>query len=746
MPVNYTADTRKLQARAYLYTNTNNTLITTFYDGLLGFEVQRVAEDTKFFGMVVCQRLNVKLRPTTTELLTSRNFQIGISGADGEEEFNFPKFYISQVNTDEQTGEKSITCYDWIKQTETATFNDLNITAPYTFGDILTAIASRYGAETQYINISNSIIDTNFPTGANLEGKEKLKDCLKWIAEYMGAVIYINDANNLIIRRLNKDGDANWIIGQSNQYALKSGDTKRLGKVINVTELGDNVEAHTTETGSTQVIIENPFIAVKNPATVVNNLINVLGGITITPFEMEWRGNLNMKIGQKLQINTAEASISTFLLDETITYNGGLTSKMRWHWDTSKEGDESANPSTIGDAIYSTIAKVDKVNKRIDLAISDVQDSMETYIDTAIDEVNGDINTLRNRVQTNESNISQLTLDQNSITGRVSAVESTTTTIQTNLGACAGAGRNLFIAKNRQNNMYYKVSTDEIISWTHCILSDKIPVNGGQKIILQTWQPVIENVEDNNSIYYACIVYLDAQDNKLTYSGSSYYNEEYKVMVRTCPANTAYVYVYYHMSNQQPSVVNWNPYGECQIKVEVGEYPTVWTIAPEDTEQSFSTLTERVSSLELSADGINANVSSLQENVADVRSDLTEAITSTNTTINSIQQQVNAKVTATDVSIAISEALSDGVESVTTSTGYRFDKDGLTISKNNSDISTVIDNEGMVVSTQFEDVLTATNSGVNALNLTARNFLIIGTRSRLQDYGTNQTGIFWIGD
>ena len=44
-----------------------------------------------------------------------------------------------------------------------------------------------------------------------------------------------------------------------------------------------------------------------------------------------------------------------------------------------------------------------------------------------------------------------------------------------------------------------------------------------------------------------------------------------------------------------------------------------------------------------------------------------------------------------------------------------------------------------------EAVLTANNIGVDAVNLHATTYLIIGNNSRLEDFGDNRTGCFWIG-
>ena len=700
MAVDYTSAVRDIRAQARFY-NSSGTYVTNLRNYLIQFEIQRVAEDTKFFGQVITQRLSIKFLNTTTPKV-GRYIQLELFTDVNEIETPFPHFHISQVNTDDVNRTVTATAYDWLKQTEEATVDDLALTVPYTIGDFLNAIAVKYGHTYSVVNIAESALNTSYAQGANLDGKESLKDCLGWIAEVLGAIVYVDNTDTLIIKRLSKDGEADFTIDKDNYFKLTSGANKRLAKVISVTELGDNIEAHTTESGSTQVIRNNPFIEARsNPEAVVNNLINVLGGITLAPFELEWKGNPNIQIGDKLTIAAKDTStITSFLLDEVINYDGGLSSKMRYHWDENKEEDTFANPSTIGDAIYSTYAKVDKINKQISLVVSDVE-AIETTQEDLI------------------NHLSNIDL------------------------------RNMFINSKAERTLY-KSTTDYKLS----DYGVETVLNGSKiTISFDAISTEADTIVDMYPRYNP--------DSPTNHSGSVNKNfftigTEWARYSKTLTMPTAsYPWVSWRFRSNT-SVTGGSGTAHVtykNVKLELGETATPYTVAPEDIEsgletaqENITTIQSSVSSLTQTANEINATVTSIQADVDGLGTNLQEAIDSTNTTINSIQQQVNAKVTSTDVSLAISEALSNGVDSVTTSTGYRFDKDGLTISKSNSDISTQIDNEGMRVSTQFEDVLTATNSGVNALNLTARNFLIIGTRSRLQDYGTDQTGIFWIGD
>lgn len=89
------------------------------------------------------------------------------------------------------------------------------------------------------------------------------------------------------------------------------------------------------------------------------------------------------------------------------------------------------------------------------------------------------------------------------------------------------------------------------------------------------------------------------------------------------------------------------------------------------------------------------------------------------------------------------------IDSVTTSSGYTFNADGLTIYRDGEEIKSLLCNTGMYVTRSDEEVLTADNTGVSAINLSARQYLIVGENSRFEDYssdaGTKRTACFYIG-
>ena len=127
--------------------------------------------------------------------------------------------------------------------------------------------------------------------------------------------------------------------------------------------------------------------------------------------------------------------------------------------------------------------------------------------------------------------------------------------------------------------------------------------------------------------------------------------------------------------------------------------------------------------------------------VAEAKKEVTDSV-------NELSQKVEMKIDASEVSIVVEEAIANGVDRVETKTGYKFDTDGLNIHKQGTEIKNTIDNTGMYVKKNGDNILVAGTDGVEATDLHAKTYLVIGAndgRSRFEDYGTNRTACFWVG-
>lgn len=185
------------------------------------------------------------------------------------------------------------------------------------------------------------------------------------------------------------------------------------------------------------------------------------------------------------------------------------------------------------------------------------------------------------------------------------------------------------------------------------------------------------------------------------------------------------------------------------IKFEKGNKATDWTPAPEDIDADIETvITEtntKTSNLETKTDGIIAEVS----NIKTIQETTTNSLGVINTDITTLKESVETKMDSNSVNIAINTALQNGVTKVNTTTGFRLDEDGLTISKTGREMSTNINEDGMEIKRGEDTQLLANNEGVTAYDLRAKTYLIVADRSRFENYEKNgkpQTGCFWVGD
>ena len=157
---------------------------------------------------------------------------------------------------------------------------------------------------------------------------------------------------------------------------------------------------------------------------------------------------------------------------------------------------------------------------------------------------------------------------------------------------------------------------------------------------------------------------------------------------------------------------------------------------------------ERLTQLSVTADGLTALVQSQQQQVQEVKDaqeDAQNALEGLDQSVQEISSRVDLALTSDQVEIAIEKKLAQGVDTVTTKTGFTFDDVGLTVSKTGSEMTTQVTEDGMTISRSGTQVLVVDNQGVEAYNLHAKTFLILAGKARLEPYGADRMGCFWIG-
>lgn len=509
---------RYVRGRVELYNG--STLLHTFKhtDRLKEFTIERIGDTSKFFGYGICQKANIKVLDINRELNITTDNTLDIAfGVGCDFLYSYPFFQVSEVHRDELTNELSITAYDALNKATRLFVADLEVADSYTIYGFTAACAAKLGVS---LTVEDDSFNLSFAGGANFEGTETLRDALNAVAEATQTVYYINHEQSLVFKRLDISGEPVAAIDKTNYYTLESSSNRRLAAISSITELGDNYEAKLEVSGTTQYVRNNPFWDLREDiATLVDNALDAIGGLTINQFDCEWRGNFLLEVGDKVSItNKDNELVYSYILDDVITYDGSLKEKTRWSY-TNDDTEQAANPTNLGESLKQTFAKVDKVNKEVEIVVSELDNT--------------------------KSSLAELVLNTDTITA---TVEQTTTTLE-----------------------------------------------------------------------------------------------------------------------------------------------------------------------------------NLNEDIAN------------------LTNRVNASVSAEDIIIQIQSELGNGVNRVVTETGYKFDNEGLSVAKSDSEMKTTITDDGMKVYKNDDPVLTANNTGVNAINLHATTYLIIGTNSRLEDFGGGRTGCFWIG-
>lgn len=367
---------RYVRGRVELYNG--STLLNTFRhtDILKSFTIERVGDSSRFFGYGIVHKLNVKVLDKDRQLsITTANSLDVAFGIGSDFIYPYPIFYVSEVHRNENTNELSITAYDVLYRAANYTVSDLILPTEYTIATFVKACAVLLGVPR---NITASGFDTLYPNGANFDGTETVREALNAVAEATQTIYYLNNKQELTFRRLDVSGAAQLDIGKDKYYSLDSKTNRRLVGVASITELGDNVSAALQESGTTQYIRDNPFWELRDDiGTLVDAALAAVGGLTINQFECNWRGSFILEMGDKISLTTKDnEKVYSYVLDDVISYDGAFKEKTRWNYSTD-EAETETNPTSIGDSLKQTYARVDKANKQIELAVSDIKSNKD---------------------------------------------------------------------------------------------------------------------------------------------------------------------------------------------------------------------------------------------------------------------------------------------------------------------------------------------------------------------------------
>ena len=420
-----------------------STLLQVFKhdDALQGFTIEKAGDNTKFFGYGICQKATVKLRDKNRAIHIQKGQVLQIAhGVEEDYLYTYPALFVDEVVRDEITNDLTITAYDAIYKATNIRVKDLLLPQPHTLRTFIHAAAAMVGMPASFKNINSNLLNLEYSdystVYANFSGEETLREALDDAAEVLGAIYYVNSNWEICFRGLDVVGEPVLEIDKSKYFELSMKTAHTIQKVMSVTELGDNIEATTGIDGDTAYLRENAFLTLRpDVASILDSILLAVRGLTLVQFECKHRGDFRIETGDKVCITTKDnALVNVYVLEDSITYNGGLVGTTKWEY-TENEAADAANPTTLGDKLNQTFAKVDKAEKKITLLASETDElnskmsklEMDTDSITAtVESTKTDVEELSNRVDATITEDAVNILVQQQIREGVQSVETAT--------------------------------------------------------------------------------------------------------------------------------------------------------------------------------------------------------------------------------------------------------------------------------------------------------------------------------
>lgn len=377
-----------VRAKVDIYEGTTLVATCTCEDFLEQFKITREGDTSKFFGFGICHKLSVSLidlKRRLPQISTANHIVISL-GNGTLFDMPYPKFYITEVNRDEKSNSITCTAYDKLYTAASHTRPELRLITPYTVGDIANECARVLGVPLKLINVESELFNISYTEGANFSGTEDLRAILNAIAEVTQSIYYINNNEELVFKRLDRDGEAVHTVTQKYYYELNTRTNRVLSTICSTTELDDNLQPPSDIEGVVQYVRSNPLWELHpDRATLVENALAAIGGLSINQFDCDWYGDYRLEVGDKINFVTNDGGVVTsYLLCDLIEYAGTFSEVTEWTY-TEQSSETTFNPTNIGDKINQTFAKVDKVNQEIELVVSDVSNNKSRMAQIELD-------------------------------------------------------------------------------------------------------------------------------------------------------------------------------------------------------------------------------------------------------------------------------------------------------------------------------------------------------------------------
>lgn len=381
-----TTPLRQIKAKVELYAG--SALVATFrYDDFLqSIDIDRAGEENKLFGITIGQKAVVKVLDKNRELDVDDTHSIKVYFDHGEGFISpFPTLYVNDVVRDETTNALTITAVCALQKRGHLPISLLSQTNYDTY-EFLGLCADILGLQSGHMGINTAHYfwyDVSYSTGANFGEDTTVRDALRAYAEASQTIVYIDSADTLTVRQLDEQPVTH--ISKSQYFNCLNKGEIHIKEFAHIAELGDNVSVEVNSTGVSQYIYNNPFLELREDiAEILEDGAGRIRNSCYQLYELECRGNYLLEPGDYFSIE-GDSSLYCYLFNDSLKYNGGLTHKIFFNF--TEQQQEHTNPTSLGEALKQTIAKVDKASQEISLVVGSTSEALNS-INNELEKIN----------------------------------------------------------------------------------------------------------------------------------------------------------------------------------------------------------------------------------------------------------------------------------------------------------------------------------------------------------------------
>lgn len=378
----------------------NTSTNITESDDLQEFEINSSCYvNDNFIGTTVAKKAVVKLLNNEEYNLEDKDIKIktGVEIQDDIEYQELGTYTIPKPTTDEVTTETESTGYDYMIK-----FNVIyvdNNTYPIRADDYLENLCNQVGVtlgSKSFPNNSYMIKGNPFTNG------ETCKTVLSNLTQLTGGFAEIDIDEKLYIRNFDINGNAVETIDGNNYDEFKPNNV--FGPVNSVRiQMNSGVDGEETvkeEEGLTDAtrcqitISDNYFLSsAQEREAVIDNIYNVLHGLTYLPVEINYYGYPWLKLGNKIKVkDTNDTEYITYIMGHNLKWNGAYSGTIK-SFALTKTQSAYKEVATLQKWKRKTELAVDKINGTISSIIeeTDEYENRLTQIEQTVDSINQNV-------------------------------------------------------------------------------------------------------------------------------------------------------------------------------------------------------------------------------------------------------------------------------------------------------------------------------------------------------------------